>query len=235
MADSERRTVSRREAIGVLGATAAAISAGCGGDTPTGPTTTVSTVTSSTSCVVTPTETLGPFPNITVPVRSDVREDRLGIPLTLTITVVNVNAGCAPIVSVAVEIWHCDAAGDYSEYSQPGFDARTRTFLRGLQTTDPTGKVTFTTIYPGWYAGRATHIHVDLHLNANPVKTSQIAFPEAVNSAVYATGVYAARGQNPTKNSSDSVFSDGFAAELAEVSGNTSSGYSATFTIGLSI
>jgi protocatechuate 3,4-dioxygenase beta subunit len=97
-----------------------------------------------------------------------------------------------------VEIWHCDAQGNYSEYSQPGFDGRARTFLRGLQVTNADGKVTFTTIYPGWYAGRATHIHIDVDFNSNPTKTTQMAFPEEVNSAVYATGIYAARGQNPT-------------------------------------
>lgn len=236
----QTNTVSRREALGVLGATAAAISAACGSNSPTSPTTSTSTANSGTppgspACVSTPTETLGPFPNLAVPVRSDVREDRTGLPLTLTITVVNVNAICAPLINATVEIWQCDAQGNYSEYSQPGFDGRTRTFLRGLQTTDLTGKVTFTTIYPGWYAGRATHIHVDVHINGNPVKTSQIAFPEDVNSAVYATGVYAAHGQNPTKNANDMVFSDGVSSELATVSGNTSAGYTATFTVGVSI
>jgi protocatechuate 3,4-dioxygenase beta subunit len=234
--------VSRREALGVLGATAAALSAGCGGS-PTGPTTSTSSATTGTTtppagsstCAITPTETLGPFSNITVPTRSDVREDRTGIPLTLVITVVNVTAVCAPLSNVTVEIWQCDALGNYSEYSQPGFDGRSQTFLRGLQTTDLTGKVTFTTIYPGWYAGRATHVHVDLHINGNPVKTTQIAFPEEINAVVYATSVYAAHGQNPTRNASDTVFSDGVSSELATVTGSPSAGYTATFRVGIAL
>jgi protocatechuate 3,4-dioxygenase beta subunit len=96
-----------------------------------------------------------------------------------------------------VEIWHCDAAGEYSEYSQPGFNGVGQTFLRGVQTTDASGQVSFTTIYPGWYAGRATHIHVEVYRNGTNIKTTQIAFPESVTSAVYASGVYASKGGIP--------------------------------------
>jgi protocatechuate 3,4-dioxygenase beta subunit len=74
---------------------------------------------------------------------------------------------------------------------------------------DDNGQVTFTTIYPGWYAGRATHIHVDVFINGAIVKTTQIAFPESTTASVHATGVYAAKGRNSTTNASDNVFSDG--------------------------
>ena len=111
-------------------------------------------------------------------------------------SVVNVNAACAPVTSASVEIWHCDAAGNYSEYG----NLTSSTWLRGIQPVDVSGVARFTTIYPGWYAGRATHIHIEVFVNNQSIKTSQIAFPEEINSTVYASGVYASKGQNPTKN-----------------------------------
>jgi protocatechuate 3,4-dioxygenase beta subunit len=110
-----------------------------------------------------------------------------------------------------------------------------QTFLRGLQTTDANGQVTFKTIYPGWYAGRATHIHVQVFTNGLVVKTTQVAFPEAISSAVYRTSVYAAHGQNSTTNARDGVFSDGVDNELAALSGDAASGYGGTLTIGVSV
>jgi protocatechuate 3,4-dioxygenase beta subunit len=155
------------------------------------------------------------------------------LPLTLTLTIVNASANCTPLSGLLVEIWQCDAAGNYSEYSQPGFNGVGQTFLRGLQTTDANGQVTFTTVYPGWYGGRATHIHVDVYRNAATLKTTQIAFPEDVSRAVYATGVYSSKGQNSTTNASDNVFSDGTQQEMATLTGNPTSGYTATLTIGV--
>jgi len=134
-----------------------------------------------------------------------------------------------------VDVWQCDAQGRYSEYSQPGYDGRGDTFLRGIQTTDASGRVTFTTVYPGWYAGRATHIHVEVTVNGRSVKVTQIAFPENVTAAVYGNGVYASKGQNPTSNSGDNVFADSLNSELATLSGDTTNGYTATFQLGVSI
>ena len=146
-------------------------------------------------------------------------------------SVVNVNAAFAPVTNASVEIWHCDAAGNYSEYG----NLTSSTWLRGIQPVDGSGVARFTTIYPGWYAGRATHIHIEVFVNNQSIKTSQIAFPEEINSTVYASGVYASKGQNPTKNTTDNVFSDGVTSELASLAGNTASGYAATFTVGVSI
>lgn len=129
----------------------------------------------------------------------------------------------------------CDAEGRYSQYPQPGYNATGQTFLPGIQTTDSAGRVTFTTIYPGWYQGRATHIHVEISVNGRSVKVTQIAFPESTTSAVYATGVYAAKGQNPTSNASDMVFADGVASEMATVSGDPVNGSNATFTAGVAL
>src|SRR4030095_331608 len=110
---------------------------------------------------------------------------------------------------------------------------RAQTYLRGIQTTNASGQVTFTTIYPGWYQGRATHIHVEVTRNGSSLKVTQIAFPETVNAQVYGAGVYASRGTNPTSNARDMVFADGVDSELATVSGSPSTGYAATFTVGL--
>ena len=163
--------------------------------------------------------------------RRDITEGKSGLPLTLTLTIVSASSGCTPISGAVVEVWQCDAAGNYSEYSQPAFNGTGQTFLRGLQTTDASGQVTFNTIYPGWYQGRATHIHAEVYRNGSSVKTTQVAFPESVTAAVYGTGVYASRGQNTTNNASDMVFSDGVSNELAALTGNATSGYTATLTI----
>ena len=188
-----------------------------------------------------PEETAGPYPdqlgmiNNSAFFRQDITEGKSGLPLTLTITVVNVKTSCGPVGGANVEIWQCDASGNYSEYSQPGYNGTGQTFLRGLQTTDSAGKVTFRTIYPGWYSGRATHIHVQIFIGRSLAKTTQIAFPEDVSASVYRTSVYSSRGQNTTTNARDNVFSDGTDGELAALSGDAASGYTATLTIGVSV
>ena len=228
------RTLGRRQALGAIGAAAGAVTAAaCGGETATSPSTTTTTTTTSTnaSCVVTPSETAGPYPSRADFVRSDIREDRDGTPLTLTITVVNANSGCAAVASAEVEIWHCDVAGDYSQYGSQ----TARTFLRGIQTTNAAGQVAFTTIYPGWYQGRATHIHAEVTVAGRSVKVTQIAFPESVNNTVHSSGVYVSRGTNPTSNASDGIFADSLAAELVTPSGSPSGGYTAAFQIAVQV
>lgn len=226
----DQSKLGRREAIAMLGAAGAAFVAGC--STPSEPTSSGGTSTggsTNAACAVTPSETVGPFPSLTDLVRSDIREGRSGTPVTLTLTVVNASQDCAPLQNVAVEIWQCDAAGNYSQYgTQTG-----QTYLRGIQTTNSSGQVTFTTIYPGWYQGRATHIHVEVTRNGSSLKATQIAFPEATNASVYATGVYASRGSNPTSNASDNIFRDSLSSETATVTGDPASGISATFRIAL--
>src|SRR6185503_14940937 len=131
---------------------------------------TVGTTGGSTNsaCAVTPTETVGPFPSLTDLIRSDIREGKAGTPVTLTITVVNSSNNCSPVGGANVEIWQCDASGNYSQYgTQSG-----QTYLRGIQVTDANGQVTFTTIYPGWYQGRATHIHAEIVRNGTSVKVT---------------------------------------------------------------
>src|SRR6185436_3226879 len=235
--------LTRRQAFGVLGAVgAASVAAACGGETPTSPsavtagsTTTTTPATPAAACAVSPTETIGPYPSLTNLIRSDIREGSAGIPLTLTLTVVNVNNTCTPVANANVDIWQCDADGHYSQYSQGGYDGRSKTFLRGIQTTDSSGRVTFTTVYPGWYQGRATHIHIEVKINGRSIKVTQIAFPETINNTVYAQGVYARRGSNPTSNQSDGIFADSLSSELVTPSGSPSSGYTASYQINVAV
>ena len=86
-------------------------------------------------------------------------------------------------------------------------------------------------LYPGWYSGRATHIHVQVFVGGTLVKTTQVAFPEDVTREVYAQGVYAAKGQNSITNAGDKVFADGASTEMASLSGSPSAGYTAALTI----
>ena len=242
---------NRRNALRTLGAAfvTAPLGAalGCSSDlsTPTSSTSTGTTTTTtggtSSQCVEAATETRGPYPDITGMVnnqafyRQDIREGRTGTVLTVNFTVVNVRSACAPVGNASVEIWQCDAEGRYSEYAQGNFDGRGQTFLRGLQVTNASGQCSFTTIYPGWYQGRATHIHVDVLVNGQRVKSTQMAFPEDVSSQVYAQGVYAPKGQNSTTNARDNVFSDGTSTEMATVTGSAAAGYSAALTVGISV
>ena len=236
------RRIGRRKALALIGATGAALAGACAGDVPTSPTptgaTTTTTATTTTgaeaatgaACAVTPNETIGPYPSLVDLFRSDIRESKSGTRLDLALTVVNTATSCAPLTGVNVEIWQCDASGNYSQYGSE----RAQTYLRGIQTTDANGQVRFTTVYPGWYQGRATHIHVEVTRNGQSLKVTQIAFPDSVNNEVYGSGVYASRGSNPTTNTRDGIFADSINSEMASVAGNPSSGYSATFTIGLS-
>ena len=244
-AQYEKR-LDRRDVIRIIGAAgAAAVAAACGGDSPTNPSAVASTVTtaagtgtagttaSSTNdaCVVSPNETAGPYPSKSDIFRGEIRENRQGIPLALTIRVLNVSNACTPLANANVEIWQCDATGNYSEYGSQ----TSQTYLRGIQTTDANGQVSFMTIYPGWYQGRATHIHIEVTMGGRSVKVTQIAFPETINNAVYATSVYASRGSNPTSNLQDGIFADSLSSELVTPSGNPAAGYSASYQVGVSV
>src|SRR5205823_13916692 len=147
MSHRELKTLRRREVLAALGAgVGAAAMAACGSSStsPTPATTAASTTTTTTpasgnaTCAVAPTETRGPYPDTVGMIdnssffRRDITEGKPGIPLTLTLTVVNVNSACAAVSGLQVEIWQCDATGNYSEYSQPGFNGTGQTFLRGV-------------------------------------------------------------------------------------------------------
>lgn len=105
--------------------------------------------------------------------------------------------------------------------------------LRGIQVSDSNGQVKFTTIYPGWYTGRVTHIHLEIFVNSVLKLTTQLAFPDAITTAVYNSSLYSAHGQNTLTNETDSILEDSYESELVTISGDTTNGYAATFMIGV--
>ena len=188
--------------------------------------------TSASTCTVAPTEPEGPFPTKTPAsyVRSDITDGRTGHKMTAKITIGNTNNNCAALAGAIVDIWHCDAAGNYSEYGGSGMQStnyQSVHFLRGRQVTDANGLVTFTSIFPGWYSGRATHIHVHIYnANGTSLKVTQIAFPEGTGSAVALVNGYSKGMSGYTYNNRDNVFSDDAAGlEMATVTGNTTDGF----------
>ncbi len=196
------------------------------------------------SCVLITEETAGPFPlNLSgneAYFRTNIAEGRPGLPLDLSLKVTNANNGCAPISNARVDVWHCDRDGVYSGFSnQPGgVDARGETFCRGILLTDDQGLVRFETIYPGWYPGRVTHIHFQVYLNNGLVATSQLAFPDATNTLIYATDAYP-NGVNAgtPSNTADSLFAspaDSLEYQIASTSSNaTTGGYDAHLDVGV--
>jgi len=183
------------------------------------------------ACWVTPEGDEGPF-YLDSPFRSDIRESKQGVPFSLAITVIDSN--CTPVPGVLVDVWHCDKGGVYSGVRIGPHPIIGQTFLRGTQTTDADGKVQFTSIYPGWYLNRATHVHFKVRTPDTQYKTSQFAFPEAINDAVYATQLYAGRGPNPMSNANDPEFSSTTPQyRMVDLTGDTTSGFAGTFMIGL--
>lgn len=164
----------------------------------------IPTASAAVPCVLTPEQTEGPYYIASEPFRSDVTEDRVGLPLVLHLRVLDATT-CKRIEGATVEIWHCDAGGNYSGFSS-GSD---RTFLRGHQTTNGAGRATFETIYPGWYMGRTTHIHVKVHVGGTVVHTGQLYFNDAITDAVYAKAPYTARGARDTTNATDGIYAGG--------------------------
>ncbi|HEV7347287.1 MAG TPA: intradiol ring-cleavage dioxygenase [Telluribacter sp.] len=188
--------------------------------------------TSSSTCAVVPSETVGPFPTKSPAsfVRSDITDGRNGYKMTAKITIGNTNNGCAALPGAIVDIWHCDATGNYSEYGGGGIQSTNLQavhFLRGRQVTDGHGLVTFTTIFPGWYPGRSTHIHVHIfNANGTSLKVTQIAFPEGAGTAVALVNGYSKGLKGYTTNARDNVFTnDGGVNQIATVSGNTTDGF----------
>lgn len=263
-----RQTLGALGALSVIGATGLI---GCGGgssnsdssgnnSTATSNTTRSSLPASSTTtsavsstpasssgiCTLIPTETIGPFPLSTLldnslVLRENIAEDKTGVPLQVKIKLVNVNDSCKP-VSAYVYIWHCDKDGLYSGYSQSNNSGQAgKTYCRGVQYTDTSGVAHFTTIYPGWYAGRITHIHFQVFLTAygstaRSTAISQMAFPAATTTAVYETSLYT-KGQNTSVTSfaADNVFNDGVEYQLATISGNVTDGLIADLEVGIAV
>lgn len=223
-------------------------------------TTTSKTASSDTLCSTLPQETAGPFPgdgsnsnsageadvlaenNV---VRSDIRSNldgsntQDGAPMTLNIKVVDASNSCAALGGYSVYLWHANREGNYSMYSSNGANHTDDTFLRGVQITDSNGDVTFKTILPGRYSGRASHFHFEVYADSNyatgkPVLTSQFAFDDIQADSLYkAAAGYIKSTSNATYNKNDNVFSDGFSTQLLEIKGDVTSGLTGTITVGI--
>jgi protocatechuate 3,4-dioxygenase beta subunit len=203
---------------------------------------------SGAACAVIPEETAGPFPGdgsngpdvLTQSgiVRADIRSSfgssstvATGVPLTIELAIQDLANGCAPLANAAVYVWHCDQQGRYSMYSS---GVTNENYLRGVQAAGADGVVTFTSVFPACYSGRWPHIHFEVYLSqakatnpANKIATSQIALPEAICRAVYATAGYEQSVSTLSQVSlaSDNVFGDdGGIHELGAISGSVASG-----------
>jgi len=247
--------LSRRDALKLLGLGSAAFLASCAAPgasstlVPTSVTTASAGSTQAVSaldCVVRPELTIGPYFVDDQLNRSDIRSEpsdnsvRDGLPLTLNISVASVgDNSCAPIEGAQVDIWHCDAEGHYSGVSDPGFDTSGQKFLRGYQITGSNGVVQFQTIYPGWYSGRAVHIHFTIRTKAADGSdyqfTSQFFFDDALSDQVYAQAPYASKGQRNTLNSTDNIFTGGGDQLLLTLQGDTTNGFTGAMNIGLDL
>jgi protocatechuate 3,4-dioxygenase beta subunit len=159
-------------------------------------------------CVLTPEAMEGPFYFDPKLVRSDITEGKQGVPLALTLQIVEAK-DCAAIPDARVDVWHADGLGLYSGYArQETGSAKGETFLRGTQFTGAGGDVRFTTIYPGWYPGRTPHIHFKVSTDSSNVITGQLYFPDPITEHVYATTLpYRERKEKrDTFNANDFIF-----------------------------
>jgi len=249
--------LNRRRALALLGGASLAALTACS-DTPgssNAGATTTTTADAAGECAEIPAETAGPFPgdgtngpNVLSQsgiVRSDIRSSfgdasgtAEGVRLTIKLTVQDAANGCGPLARAAVYVWHCDAAGGYSMYS-PGVEDPN--YLRGVQETDNSGHVTFTSTFPGAYAGRWPHIHFEVYPSlaeatraGEPSTTSQLALPAEPCQAVFATDGYDGSAANLAQTSleGDNVFGDdGGEHQLATVTGSVSAGYTASLIL----
>jgi protocatechuate 3,4-dioxygenase beta subunit len=178
-------------------------------------------------CVLAPEMTDGPFYLDLNNLRSNIVDGRPGMPLAVALTVTHAST-CAPVSGAAIDIWHADAGGTYSGLGS----GSGRTFLRGTQLTGPDGMARFQTIYPGWYSGRAVHIHVKVHTGGQTVHTGQLFFDESVTSTVYQRPPYASRRGPDVRNADDSIYRDGGAQSTLSPRVSTG-GYAAAMTLAI--
>ena len=247
------RILSRREVLALFGGSSVALIAACapGALTSASPTataqqtgaaaTTAAAASSAAttvlpSCIVRPALTEGPYFVDEKLDRSDIRSDpgtgavRPGALLTLNFLVSRVSgSACTALSGAVVDVWHCDALGVYSDVD----NARGQKFLRGFQTTSASGSAKFTTVYPGWYQGRAVHIHFKIRPTPSSEFTSQLFFDDALSTQVFAQTPYSQKGtQGITRNSADAIFQQsGGKLTLNVTKGGDA--YAATFDIGL--
>jgi protocatechuate 3,4-dioxygenase beta subunit len=261
LAQDLARLQQRRAALRWLGAGTLVLLAGCGGGASDAAAATASDAAATGSCALIPSETSGPFPGDgtnrndsgianalaqTGIVRSDIVSSfgtsttrAAGIPLTIELALVDTKNSCGSLAGYAVYLWHCDALGRYSMYSD---DVEGENYLRGVQVSDANGIVRFTSIFPGCYDGRWPHIHFEVFASLeqatsgnNDVKTSQLALPAAASATVYGDARYAGSAANLAQTSlaQDMVFADGVALQLPTISGDNANGYAIALQVGL--
>jgi protocatechuate 3,4-dioxygenase beta subunit len=194
-------------------------------------------------CVVRPALTEGPYFVDERLNRSDIRSDpttgvvKEGVPLRIVVQAMKMDGTtCAVFPGVTVDVWHCDALGVYSDVQDRSFNTVGQKFLRGYQVTDENGQAAFTTIYPGWYQGRAVHIHFKLRTDPDAQTgtefTSQWFFDESLTDVVHAQEPYVSKGYRTLKNEGDGIFQQAGEEMILHLTpeGN---GYLATFTVGI--
>jgi len=181
------------------------------------------------SCILAPEQTEGPYYVAGEKLRRNITDGRPGAAMVLNAFVVDA-ATCRPIRNAAVDIWHADAAGIYSGF---GNGAANRTAMRGIQRTNAKGLAQFRTVYPGWYQGRAVHIHVKVHVSGNVLHTGQLYFPDAMTDAVYRRAPYNARPNRDVRNAADGIYRSGGKRSTLKVKRNSAGVYLATITMGV--
>lgn len=188
------------------------------------------------ACDRSPRETRGPFPNKTPAelLRANITGDRRGVPLLINLQIADSSSNCSPLTHAVVDIWHCDSQGNYSEYGNGWMQQEDFTrdhFLRGRQPVDPNGRVSFISIFPGYYRGRAPHLHLEiLDAEARSLLVTQVAFPSDTCDLVYARDGY--QGSGYVSNERDGVFRNSLQQNMADsVTGNPDDGYTLEKTI----
>jgi protocatechuate 3,4-dioxygenase beta subunit len=235
--------LTRRQVVALFGASAAAAMAAAA--SPATAQSSAATGEFLPNCVAIPQQTEGPYFVDERLLRSDLRHDPAngtmvpGAPLELRLRVAAIGAGgaCAPLAGALVDIWHCDARGVYSDVRDPGFDTVGQKFLRGYQVTDDAGQVAFTTIYPGWYAGRAVHIHFKVRTpqrggGQGSEFTSQFYFDDALTDRVFASAPYSGHRGQRLLNERDMIFREGGSRLMLPVT-TTGETHSAVFNIAM--
>lgn len=228
--------ISRREALGILGAFSALAFIGCGSDISW-----PGTSSESAACVLTPNITEGPYFVDEKLNRSDLTANTNdtnvtnGVPLNFDLTVLNyTSSGCSPLVGAQVDVWQADAGGIYSDEQVENTEGQT--YLRGYQLTDSNGVVSFKTIFPGWYPSRTVHIHVMVRTfsdasNQTFAFTTQLFFDDTVTDSILALAPYNARGIRDTTNATDSLYSS--ETQLILTAASSGLDYTTAYTIGV--
>ena len=183
---------------------------------------------SAVSCVLTPELTEGPYYISGERLRRNITEGRPGTRLDLHLFAVDATT-CRPIKGAIVDIWHADASGTYSGF---GAGASSRTFMRGIQKTDGNGLAVFRTVYPGWYQGRAVHVHVKVHVGGNVVHTGQLFFSDTLTDAVYKRLPYSRRPSRDVRNIQDSIYQSGGSRSVLALK-RKGTGYVGSLTMGV--